>query len=52
MLMPDPVGSVMLGAYHGDGKPVASGALAAKSYAVEGGGVTLIFTHTRFIRST
>jgi cysteine synthase len=28
----------MLGAYHGDGKPVSSGALAAKSYAVEGVG--------------
>lgn len=38
ILMPDPVGSVMLGAYHGDGKAVTSGALAAKSYAVEGVG--------------
>ena len=38
VLMPDPVGSVMLGAYHGDGKPVKSGVLAAKSYAVEGVG--------------
>ena len=29
VLMPDPVGSVMYGAYHGDGKPVESGVLAA-----------------------
>eukprot|EP00740_Mantoniella_antarctica_P004475 CAMPEP_0181366236 /NCGR_PEP_ID=MMETSP1106-20121128/10568_1 /TAXON_ID=81844 /ORGANISM="Mantoniella antarctica, Strain SL-175" /LENGTH=354 /DNA_ID=CAMNT_0023481515 /DNA_START=49 /DNA_END=1113 /DNA_ORIENTATION=- len=38
VLMPDPVGSVMLGAYHGDGTAVVIGALAAKSYAVEGVG--------------
>ena len=36
--MPDPVGSVMYGAYHGDGQPVASGVLAAGKYAVEGVG--------------
>lgn len=38
VLMPDPVGSVMYGAYHGDGQPVKSGVLAAGKYAVEGVG--------------
>ena len=38
VLMPDPVGSVMYGAYHGDGKPVERGVLAAGKYNVEGVG--------------
>ena len=38
VLMPDPVRSVMYGAYHGDGKPVERGVLAAGKYTVEGVG--------------
>ena len=39
VLMPDPVGSVMYGAYHaGEGKPIERGVLAAGKYAVEGVG--------------
>ena len=38
VLMPDPVGSVMYGAYHGDGTPVPTGVLAAGKYSVEGVG--------------
>jgi len=37
-LMPDPVGSVLWGAYHGDGTPAEEGALAAMKYKVEGVG--------------
>mmetsp|Transcript_3936 Transcript_3936/g.13153 ORF Transcript_3936/g.13153 Transcript_3936/m.13153 type:complete len:441 (-) Transcript_3936:71-1393(-) len=38
VLMPDPCGSVMYGAYHGDGTPVPTGVLAAGKYSVEGVG--------------
>ena len=38
MLLPDPVGSVLFGAFHNHGREVTHGALAAASYAVEGVG--------------